>query len=152
MEEQPNEPALKKHWLTETDVAVGLPGQAQLLAAGYRDSLLFCAFSISDQREALPPQQRYLGIETYDQGGDDSVSRGASSSPTLESCYHLSAETCVPANDENSLQHALYGAATVASLKAAVAVAETGVHGATATRPGAVANLWGAEATSGGNP
>lgn len=106
IEEHPNKPALKQHWLTATDVAVGLPGQAQLLAEGYRDSLLFYAFPLSEQREALPPQQHYLGNETYDQAGDDSVSKGAGSSPTLGSCYLLSTQTCVLATDENSFQRA----------------------------------------------
>lgn len=39
----------------------------------------------------------------------------------------------------------------MASLKAAAAAAKTGVHGASATGPGADANLWGAEATAVGN-
>lgn len=66
MEGQPRKPALKQRWPTETSAAVGPPGQAQQRCAtgGDRDSLSFYEFPLSDQHEALPPQQHSLSMET----------------------------------------------------------------------------------------
>uniref|UniRef100_A0A131YML8 Uncharacterized protein n=1 Tax=Rhipicephalus appendiculatus TaxID=34631 RepID=A0A131YML8_RHIAP len=91
---------------------------------------------------------------TYDQGANDGASKDASSSTALASCDQVSADTSVAAAVAEIASNA--AAATLhpwsTTLRAAAAAAETGVHGATATGPGAVGELPGAEATAGGNP
>lgn len=91
---------------------------------------------------------------TYDQGGNEGASKDASSSTALASCDQVSADTSVAAAVAEIASNA--AAATLhpwsTTLRAAAAAAETGVHGATATGPGAVTELPGAEASAGGNP
>lgn len=152
MEGQPHKPALNQHWLTEIDLFGGLPAQAQRFAGDWSYSLLFHALPLSDQSEALPPQQHFLSMETYNQGGNGSASKGASSSPTYSMCDKVSAAACVPLAGKNRFLLIHYCVASMASLRPAVAAAESGAHDAFATGSSAVGNLWGAEATTGGNP
>ncbi|KAL3200379.1 hypothetical protein MRX96_013325 [Rhipicephalus microplus] len=67
-------------------------------------------------------------------------------------CDKVYAEACAALADENRFLIVHHCVASVASLRPAVAAAESGVHDASATGSSAVGHLWGAEATTGGNP
>ncbi|KAH8034307.1 hypothetical protein HPB51_022760 [Rhipicephalus microplus] len=71
----------------------------------------------------------------------------------LATCDHMSADTFVAAViaeiASSAITAALHPWST--TLRAVVAAAESGAHGPAATRHSAVGELWGAEATAGGN-
>ncbi|KAL3173176.1 hypothetical protein MRX96_012307 [Rhipicephalus microplus] len=89
----------------------------------------------------------------YDQGGNDAASRDTSNETALTNLNHPSTDTSVAAAFETIASNA---AATLhprcTTPWVAAAAADTGVHGATATRHGAVGNSPGSEATAGCNP